>query len=107
VRRGLSISDMGDVATSQDKAVKSLVAVAEQYPTLKADTVFSNLQRQLTEENAHFAAAKRVYNSNVSLYNQYIVAFPASFVAGISGASKRDFFAEDNVESKRDIKFEF
>ncbi|MBQ8234245.1 MAG: LemA family protein [Bacilli bacterium] len=107
VRQGMNISELNNTAIQQDKAISNIFAVAEQYPNLKANEVFSNLQRQLTEENTHYAAAKRVYNSNVSIYNQYIVTFPNSIIAGMTGAREKDFLKEDNVESKREIKFDF
>ena len=107
VRQGMTISELGNAGLQQDKAISNIFAVAEQYPNLKANEMFSNLQRQLTEENTHYASAKRVYNSNVSIYNQCIVSFPNSIVAGMIGAKQKEFLKETDVDSKRDITFTF
>lgn len=107
VRRGMSVSQLQDAAYSQNNAIKSLWATVEAYPNLKADNLFSNIQDQLTVENEHYAAAKRVYNSNVSIYNQYIVTFPVCLVALLIGSHKKDFFKEENIESKKDFSIKF
>lgn len=107
VRRGMSMSQLQDVANSQNRALTGLRATMEAYPNLKADSLFSNLQNQLAVENEHFAASKRVYNSNVSIYNQYVISFPVCLIAVLVGGYKKEFFKEQNLESKKDISFEF
>ena len=103
----MSVEQLQQVAETQNRALTSLRATMEAYPNLKADSLFSNLQNQLAVENEHFAASKRVYNSNVSVYNQYVVAFPVCVIASMVGGTKKDFFKEEDLENKRNISFDF
>lgn len=107
VRKGMSVEQLQRVAETQNRALTSLRATMEAYPDLKADRLFSNLQNQLSVENEHFAASKRVYNSNVSTYNQYVVTFPVCLIAAMVGGTKKEFFKEQDLESKKDITFDF
>lgn len=87
-------------------ASKSINIVMEQYPQLKADSHFLELQHEIREVEEHLQAARRLYNSNVSSYNQLILIFPSNIIANKYGFTKRDFFEAE--ESKRqDVKVEF
>jgi LemA protein len=76
-----------------------LRAIAEQYPALRASDNFMALQSQLTEIEDEIQAARRIYNSDVQLYNARIQTFPSSIVAGAGRFAERDFFEiEDPAE---------
>lgn len=101
-----SMKEKSEFATSMTKAFDSINIVAEKYPEIKANQNFSALQNQITEVEEQLQAARRVYNSNVSIYNQDIVVFPKSIVARHLRMEKRDFFEAE--ESKRqDVSIEF
>ncbi len=101
-----SMKEKGEFATACTKAFDSINVVAEQYPQLKANENFLNLQNQITDVEEQLQASRRVYNSNVTVYNQDIVVFPSSIVANHLRCQKRDFFEAE--ESKRqDVKIEF
>ena len=103
--RNSSLADKQEFANQTADAVKTLNIVAEQYPSLKADTQFTAIQNHIADVEEQLQAARRLYNANVSAYNQSILVFPASLVAG-SKFTKRDFFEAE--ESKReDVKIEF
>ncbi len=88
-------------------AVQSGINVAvEAYPDLKAEKVFTNLQRSISDVEEHLQAARRLYNSNVSLLNKRIVTFPTSIVAGMIGMERKAFFeAETSKRADVDISF--
>ena len=89
-----------------NRAFASIQAVAENYPNLKADTVFAGLQNQVSDVEEQLQSARRIYNSNVSIFNQEIAVFPSSIVAHHLHLTPRDFFeAEDRKKEDVEIKF--
>lgn len=92
---------------SRMSEVQSGINVAvENYPDLKADKLFLNLQNSINEVEEHLQAARRLYNSNVSTINQSVVTFPTSFVAGRIGLSKKEFF-EAETTKRQDVDVSF
>src|SRR6201989_937987 len=73
-------------------ALKSLFAVAEAYPDLKANQNFLELQRELSDTENKIQAARRFYNSNVMELNQKVDQFPSNVIANTFHFTKRDFF---------------
>ena len=73
-------------------ALKSLFALAEAYPDLKANTNFQQLQAELTDIENKIAAARRFFNNAVQEYNTGIQQFPAALFAGALGFGQREFF---------------
>lgn len=86
--------------------LKSLFAVTENYPELKANQNFLELQRELTDTEDKIQAARRFYNGNVRDFNTKIEVFPSNIVAGMLNFTKRDFFEADETE-KANVKVEF
>lgn len=73
-------------------ALKSLFAVAESYPDLKANQNFSELQQELVDTEDKIQAARRFYNSGVTELNTKIEQFPSNLIAGMFSFKKREFF---------------
>lgn len=91
-------------------ALKSLFAVAESYPDLKANTNFLDLQRELVDTEDKIQGSRRFYNSGVTSLNTKIQTFPANVVAGMFGFKNRDFFEVEASEQAAankpvDVKF--
>lgn len=84
-----------------EKTVQRLVVVAEDYPDLKADSNFRQLQQELTEVEDHIQYARRYYNGAVRLLNTRIQSFPALLVARSLGFRPAEFFAIDNGEERQ------
>ncbi len=85
--------------------LKSLFAVAENYPELKANVNFLDLQKTLADIEDKIQAARRFYNGNVRDFNTKILVFPNNLIANTLGFTKRDFFeaeaaAKENVQVK-------
>lgn len=103
LRGSASVSDFNKTINDQDKVIGKIYALAEAYPELRSSEEFLNLQNQIDDENEQLAAAKRIVNSNISLFNQEIVAFPTSIVAKINGLKRIEFMKEDNIDIKKNI----
>ena len=87
-------------------ALKSLFAVAEAYPDLKANKNFEELQRQLEDTEDKVAYSRQFYNSNVLDYNAKIQMFPTSIVANMFTFKSFEFFKADEEERKKvEVKF--
>ena len=89
-------------------ALKSLFAVAESYPDLKANQNFLQLQQELVDTEDKIQAARRFYNSGVRDLNTKIQVFPNNLFAGVLGFRQREFFeVEDmaSVEKPVEVKF--
>ena len=80
-------------------ALKSLFAVAESYPDLKANTNFLELQRELSDTENKIQAARRFYNGNVRDLNTAIESFPGNILADFFRFEPREFFALDEAAS--------
>lgn len=77
------------------QTLKSLFAVAENYPDLKANENFLSLQQDLTDTENKIQAARRFYNANVRDYNTKLQIFPTNMIAGMFGFATREFFDID------------
>ncbi|HSX09726.1 MAG TPA: LemA family protein [Candidatus Saccharimonadales bacterium] len=86
--------------------LKSLLAVAESYPDLKASQNFSELQEELSDTENKIAYSRQFYNSNVRDYNTKIQMFPGSLVAGMFHFTPAEFFAADEKD-KEPVKVQF
>jgi LemA protein len=73
-------------------SLKSLLAVAEAYPDLKADAHFLELQQELAITEDRIQAARRLFNGNVREYNQRVQSVPSNVVAGMWGFRRHDYF---------------
>ena len=87
-------------------ALKTLFAVAEDYPDLKASDNFKELQEELSDTETKIAASRQFYNSNVMEYNTKIQVFPSMLIARLFNFQKEDFFEADEA-SKAEIKVKF
>ena len=74
-------------------ALGRLIAVAENYPDLKANTSFLELQSQLEGTENRIAVARREYNDVVKQYNTRVVTFPRNIIASMFGFSQKEYFA--------------
>lgn len=101
-----SMKEKGEYSGKLSEALGSVSLLAENYPVLKASENFLALQREISESEEELQSARRIYNSNVSSYNQDIVTFPTSIVAKASNLLAREFFEADE-KKKEDVKIEF
>ncbi len=87
-------------------ALKSLFAVAESYPDLKASDNFKQLQEELTDTEDKIAYSRQFYNSNVLSYNTKIKTLPTNLIAGMFGFREEEFF-EATPGEREPVKVDF
>ncbi len=85
-------------------ALKSVFAVAENYPQLKANENFAQLQADLTDTEDKIQASRRFYNGSARDLNIKIQTFPTNIFAGMLGFKKREFFELDEAEAAKAAK---
>ena len=106
IRKGMTIEEKNEANKQMDETLSKINVLAENYPDLKASENFKTLQDSITDVEEHLQAARRLYNANISSYNQMIVTFPISIIAGTKGLTKREFFvAEEHKKQDVEIKF--
>jgi len=88
-------------------ALKTLFAVAENYPDLKANENFLSLQRDLTDTENKIQASRRFYNGNVRDFNIKQEVFPVNIIAKTFGFKKAEFFEVEAPEERKPIKVKF
>ena len=87
-----SVKEHGQAENMLSGALKSLFALSENYPQLRAVESFTKFQDELTDTENKIQAARRFYNTNVMTLNTQIEQFPTNFVANIFGFDKEEFF---------------
>ncbi|MBN1915849.1 LemA family protein [Candidatus Dojkabacteria bacterium] len=101
-----SPEEKGKVENQLTGALKTLFAVAENYPQLKANENFLNLQVELSGIEGELQGARRYYNGAVRDFNTKIVLFPNNIIAGMLGFKIREFFEAEEGE-KQNVKVDF
>lgn len=97
----LNAQSAGEVMQSSDVisgVLGKLLAISEQYPDLKANQGFLNLQSQLRELEQKIAMVRQFYNDTVLMYNQFVITFPNNILAAILGAKELPYFQIDSSE---------
>ena len=101
-----SAADKAQAENMLTDTLKSLFAVAEAYPDLKANQNFLELQRELSDTENKIQAARRFYNGNVLELNNKIDMFPSNIIAGMFAFTKREFFeVADGEKAPVEVKF--
>ncbi|MFH1751157.1 MAG: LemA family protein [Candidatus Micrarchaeota archaeon] len=101
-----SVTDKAKADNMLTGALKSLFAVAENYPNLKANENFRQLQEELSGIESKIAYARQFYNDSVLEFNTSIQTVPSNIVAGIGGFTKRDYFKVEEAE-RQNVKVSF
>jgi LemA protein len=110
--RNMAMNAQGPAAQAQSEnvltgALKSLFAVAEAYPDLKANQNFLNLQEELTGTEGRIAYSRQFYNDTVYKYNTKVQTFPAALIAGMFRFTPREYFeAEDGSREPVQVSFD-
>lgn len=89
------------------QTLKSLFAVAEAYPDLKASSNFGKLQDELSDTENKIQASRRFYNGNVRDLNTAIQTFPTNLLASMFGFKSREFFEVENEAEKQPVAVKF
>lgn len=106
LRSGMSVNEKSDVANKMNEVANQFRLTAEAYPELKSSQNYMELQKAISDVEEHLQAARRLYNANATAYNTKIIMFPASIVAGMIGAEKRDLFEAEEYK-RNDVEMKF
>lgn len=109
--RNLAMTSSGDAKMAAENALtgtlKSLFALQERYPDLKANTNFMDLQNQLKVIENEIASARRYYNGTVKTFNTKIEVFPSNLIANMMKLTKRPYFELDSEEERKAVSVKF
>lgn len=111
--RNSYLSSNGSVEAAQEaenalnSTLKSIFALSEDYPELKANTNFQALQIELTGTEDKIAFARQFYNDSVQSYNQALMVFPNNIIAGMFGNFTAKSFFEVAEDEKQNVKVSF
>ena len=83
------------------------MAVSENYPDLKANTNFTELQKSLTETENKISFSRQFYNDTVTIYNTKLEVFPDNFVASMFNFKAEPLFNVDSEEARKNVKVDF
>ncbi len=100
-------TEKADAENILSGTLKTLFAVSENYPELKANANFLDLQRELADTENKIQAARRFYNGNVMDYNTKTETFPTNLIAGPLGFKKEEFFGVESEIEKEPVKVKF
>jgi len=101
------VEEKGKAENVLTDALKSIFAVAENYPTLRSSENFQKLQDELTDTENKIEAARRFYNGNVRDYNTALEKFPNNILASVFNFKQFDLFEVENVNEKQTPKVKF
>ncbi len=87
--------------------LKSIFALSESYPDLKANTNFLELQRELSDTENKIQASRRFYNGNVRDFNIKLEVFPTNIIGNMLGFKAKEFFEIEEAKERENIKVEF
>ncbi len=108
-RAALVSGSMQDKATASNQitqALKSIFAVAESYPQLKANENFKHLQEELSGTESKIAYSRQFYNDSVMQYNEALQVFPKNMFAKVFGFTAKEFF-ETKGKERENVKVQF
>ena len=105
---GGSVKETAETENQISGALKSLFAVAESYPDLKANQNFLELQSELVDTEDKIQASRRFYNGAVRDLNTKVQVFPTNIFAGMLGFTKKEFFeVEDQAVAEKPVEVTF
>ena len=102
-----TVKDQGAAENMLQGALKSLFAVAENYPELKANQNFLMLQEELAGTESKVAYSRQFYNDSVMKFDTRLQTFPSNVMAGMFGFKPREYFVVTEAEAKGPVKVSF
>ena len=102
-----SVEEKANLENELSGALKTIMAVAESYPNLKANESFNTLQNELSDTEDKIAYSRQFYNDTVTKYNTKLETFPSNLVASMFGFKASTLFNVDSEEAKKAVKVDF
>jgi LemA protein len=102
-----NVEEKGKAENVLSGTLKTLFAVSENYPDLKANQNFLELQKELSDTENKIQASRRFYNTNVMSLNTQVESFPSNFIAKIFNFDKADFFEIEEAVQRENVEVKF
>lgn len=102
-----SVSEKAELDNQLSTTLKTIMAVSENYPELKANQNFSELSEELRNTENKISFSRQFYNDSVTMYNQKLQLFPSNIIAGMFNFQPRELFAVENAEVRKNVKVDF
>ena len=102
-----SVSEKADLDNQLSTTLKTIMAVSENYPELKANQNFSELSEELRNTENKISFSRQFYNDTVTMYNTKLQVFPSNIIAGMFNFKARDLFKAESDEARRNVKVDF
>ena len=102
-----SVNEKAELDNQLSGALKTIMAVSEAYPDLKANTNFAELQEELRSTEDKIGYSRQFYNDSVTMYNTKLQVIPTNIIAGICGFKEKELFKTTSEEAKQSVKVDF
>ena len=102
-----SVSEKANLDNQLSTALKTIMAVSESYPELKANQNFSDLSEELRNTENKISFSRQFYNDTVTRYNTKLQVFPSNIIAGMFNFKSSDLFKAESDEARKNVKVDF
>ena len=102
-----TVKDKASLDGELSSALKTIMAVSENYPELKANQNFMQLSEELRNTENKIAFSRQFYNDTVTMYNTKLRVFPSNIIAGIFNFTPSELFKTDSDEARKNVKVDF
>ena len=102
-----SVAEKAELDNQLSTALKTIMAVSENYPELKANQNFADLSEELRNTENKISFSRQFYNDAVTMYNTKLQVFPSNIIAGMFNFKARDLFKAESEEARKNVKVDF
>ena len=102
-----TVSEKAKLDNELSDTLKTIMAISEGYPDLKANQNFSELSEELRNTENKISFARQFYNDSVTIYNTKLEVFPSNIIAGMFHFTQRDLFNTESDEARKNVKVDF
>ena len=102
-----TVAEKAELDNQLSGALKTIMAVSENYPELKANQNFSELSEELRNTENKISFSRQFYNDTVTMYNEKLQIFPSNIIASMFNFKARDLFKTDSDEARKNVKVDF
>ncbi len=105
--KSTTISEKAELDNQLSSSLKTIMAVSENYPDLKANTNFLQLQEELRNTENKISFSRQFYNDSAAMYNTKLEVVPSNIIASIFGFKPQDLFQAESEEARKNVKVDF
>ncbi len=102
-----SVAEKANLDNELSGALKTIMAVSENYPDLKANQNFSELQQELQNTENKISFSRQFYNDSVTMYNTKLEVVPSNIIASMFGFKPEELFKVESDENRKNVKIDF